>query len=172
MMAQKGERSSMMVGADIPAFVQQIQHLFPRIMRYLEAEATRELIGLEVTPAQMNALVVLYEPTNLPMGELAELLGLTESAATRLVDRLLRMNLVRRERDEVDRRVVRVRLSSYGRQLADLVFQRRQEQFTRFAERLAAEDRTNLIHGLTALLQAFQDLEHESKEITTTFSDS
>ena len=150
---------------DIPAFVQQIQHLFPRIMRYLEAEATRELIGLEVTPAQMNALVVLYEPKNLPMGELAELLGLTESAATRLVDRLLRMNLVRRDRDDVDRRVVRVRLSSYGRQLADLVFQRRQEQFTRFAQRLSAGERENLIQGLSALLTVFQDIEHEVKEV-------
>lgn len=158
-----------MPGSDIPAFVQEIQHLFPRIMRYLEAEATRELIGLEVTPGQMNALVVLYEPKNLPMGELAELLGLTESAATRLVDRLLRMNLVRRDRDEVDRRVVRVRLSSYGRQLADLVFQRRQEQFTRFAQRLREEERDNLTQGLTALLRVFQDLEHERRESDPTF---
>ncbi len=158
--------------ADIPAFVQQIQHLFPRLMRYLEAEATRELIGLEVTPAQMNALVVLYEPKNLPMGELAELLGLTESAATRLVDRLLRMNLVRRDRDEVDRRVVRVRLSSYGRQLADLVFQRRQEQFTRFAQRLTASNREYLTQGLTALLTVFQEMEHESRETSTVAKDS
>ncbi len=158
--------------ADIPGFVQQIQRLFPRIMRYLEAEASRELIGLEVTPAQMNALVVLYEPKNLPMGELADSLGLTESAATRLVDRLLRMNLVRRDRDEVDRRVVRVRLSTYGRQLADLVFQRRQEQFTRFAERLREEQRSNLVEGLTALLTVFQDLEHESRTANNTFQES
>lgn len=158
--------------SDIPAFVNEIQRLFPRIMRYLEAEATRELIGLEVTPAQMNALVVLYEPQNLPMGELAEQLGLTESAATRLVDRLLRMNLVRRDRDEVDRRVVRVRLSSYGRQLADLVFKRREEQFTRFAVRLAATERQNLIQGLSALLAVFQDLEHEQRGIQSPFPES
>jgi DNA-binding MarR family transcriptional regulator len=157
---------------DIPAFVRTIQYLFPRIMRYLEAEASRELIGLEVTPAQMNALVVLYEPKNLPMGELAEFLGLTESAATRLVDRLLKMNLVRRDRDEVDRRVVRVRLSSYGRQLADLVFQRRQEQFTRFAERLTDRDRDNLVQGLTALLNVFQQMEHEARAVKTNFPDA
>ncbi|NMP23630.1 MarR family winged helix-turn-helix transcriptional regulator [Sulfobacillus harzensis] len=155
--------------SDIPAFVNEIQRLFPRIMRYLEAEATRELIGLEVTPAQMNALVVLYEPQNLPMGELADQLGLTESAATRLVDRLLRMNLVRRDRDEVDRRVVRVRLSSYGRQLADLVFKRREEQFTRFAVRLSAGERQHLIQGLSALLAVFQDLEHEQRGTQTVF---
>lgn len=148
---------------ELEEFVNDIQKLFPRIMRYLEAEASRELIGLEVTPSQMNALVVLYGPPNLPMGELAEQLGLTESAATRLVDRLLRMNLVRRERDEADRRVVRVRLSSYGRQLAELVFARRQEQFTRFAGYMTDADRRHLIAGLSSLLNAFATLEHESK---------
>lgn len=161
-----------MDATDIPAFVEQIQYVFPRIMRYLEAEASRELIGLEVTPAQMNALVVLYKPVNLPMGELAEQLGLTESAATRLVDRLLKMNLVRRDRDESDRRVVRVRLSTYGRQLADLVFKRREEQFTRFAGRLSNSERVNLIQGLSALLNVFQDLEHESRGLGTAFPES
>lgn len=153
-----------MEGSDIPTFVLQIQRVFPRIMRNLEAEAERELIGLEVTPAQMNALVALYEPRNLPMGELAEQLGLTESAATRLVDRLLRMNLVRRERDDVDRRVVRVRLSSYGRQLADLVFERRERQFTRFANHLSEKERSDLMAGMTALLRAFEEIEHEAHQ--------
>lgn len=147
----------------LQSFINEIQRLFPRIMRYLEAEASRELIGLEVTPSQMNALFALYGVTDLPMGELAEQLGLTESAATRLVDRLINMNLVRRERDDQDRRVVRVRLSSYGKQLAELVFDRRQEQFSRFAERLDQTSRDALILGLSQLLRVFGVLEQESK---------
>lgn len=147
----------------IQPFVDEIQRLFPRIMRYLDAEASRELIGLEVTPSQMNALVSLYGRDDLPMGELAEILGLTESAATRLVDRLINMNLVRRGRDGIDRRIVRVHLSSYGKQLADLVLARRQAQFMRFAERMNALDRENLIDGLSALLRVFAAMEHEAK---------
>ncbi|AUW92731.1 MAG: MarR family transcriptional regulator [Sulfobacillus thermosulfidooxidans] len=147
----------------LQSFINEIQRLFPRIMRYLEAEASRELIGLEVTPSQMNALFALYGVPNLPMGELAEQLGLTESAATRLVDRLINMNLVRRERDDQDRRVVRVRLSSYGKQLAELVFERRQAQFSRFAERLDQKSRDALIFGLSELLNVFGILEQESK---------
>lgn len=147
----------------IQPFVDEIQRLFPRIMRYLDAEASRELIGLEVTPSQMNALISLYGRDDLPMGELAEILGLTESAATRLVDRLINMNLVRRGRDGVDRRIVRVHLSSYGKQLADLVLARRQAQFMRFAERMNALDRENLVDGLSALLAVFSAMEHEAK---------
>ncbi|PSR26686.1 MAG: MarR family transcriptional regulator [Sulfobacillus thermosulfidooxidans] len=149
--------------SQLQAFIDEIQKLFPRIMRYLEAEASRELIGLEVTPSQMNALFALYGVKNMPMGELADQLGLTESAATRLVDRLINMNLVRRERDDQDRRVVRVRLSSYGKQLAELVFERRQAQVTRFAERLPQDSRDALIRGLSDLLDVFQRLEQESK---------
>ncbi|MCL4493288.1 MAG: MarR family transcriptional regulator [Firmicutes bacterium] len=149
--------------SELRQFVEQIQKLFPRIMRYLEDEASRELIGLEVTPSQMNALFALYGVNDLPMGELADQMGLTESAATRLVDRLINMNLVRRERDEQDRRVVRVRLSTYGKQLAELVFERRQEQVMRFAKRLEQPARNALIYGLSHLLEVFQTLEQESK---------
>ncbi|HBQ94884.1 MAG: MarR family transcriptional regulator [Sulfobacillus benefaciens] len=152
-----------MDGSELRQFVEQIQKLFPRIMRYLEDEASRELIGLEVTPSQMNALFALYGVNDLPMGELADQMGLTESAATRLVDRLINMNLVRRERDEQDRRVVRVRLSTYGKQLAELVFERRQEQVMRFAKRLEQPARNALIYGLSHLLEVFQTLEQESK---------
>ncbi len=148
---------------DLRQFVDEIQKLFPLIMRYLEDEASRELIGLEVTPSQMNALFALYGVDDLPMGELADQMGLTESAATRLVDRLINMNLVRRGRDDQDRRVVRVRLSTYGRQLAELVFERRQQQVARFAERLEQPARDSLIYGLSHLLKVFQALEQEAK---------
>jgi DNA-binding MarR family transcriptional regulator len=156
-----------MEDSELQQFVEQIQKLFPLIMRYLEDEASRELIGLEVTPSQMNALFALYGMDDLPMGELAEQMGLTESAATRLVDRLINMNLVRRDRDEQDRRVVRVRLSTYGRQLAELVFERRQQQFTRFAERLEQPAREALLYGLSHLLKVFQLLEQECKSQKT-----
>ena len=150
--------------------VRDIQRLFPPIMRHLEEQAQYEVTGLDVTPAQMDALLVLYEPSSMPMGELASQLGLTESAATRLVDRLVKMNLVRRDRDETDRRVVRVRLSPYGRQLAELVFERREARFQRVLSRLSKADQDSLIRGLTALLKVFQDLEETDTWADDAFS--
>jgi DNA-binding MarR family transcriptional regulator len=143
------------------AFVHRLQKLFPRIMRHLERAQTQELIGLEVRPAQMTALIALFEGAVRTMGVLAAELDLTESATTRLVDRLVNMNLVRRERDRQDRRIVRVRLSAYGRQLVELVLQRRTENFTRLAERMAQVDRAALLSGLEALNAVFEDMERE-----------
>lgn len=147
---------------DTAPFVTRLQQLFPRIMRHLERAQEQELIGLEVRPAQMTALVALSEGSPRTMGVLAWDLGLTESATTRLVDRLVDMNLVRRERDRQDRRVVRVRLSSYGRQLVELVLQRRTESFARVADRMADADRTALLSGLQALNSVFEEVERDA----------
>ncbi|HEY3313713.1 MAG TPA: MarR family transcriptional regulator [Bacillota bacterium] len=145
---------------DLP-FVSAIQELFPRVMRYLEAEEIRELTGLGVTPGQINALLVLYFTDNATMGELATEMYLTESACTRLVDRLVKTFLVRRRDDEKDRRVVRVSLTSYGRQLAELVNARRQRRFSELAKGLAAEEQGMLISSLRAILRVFKEQEAE-----------
>lgn len=146
---------------DTEAFVARIQELFPRIVRYLDVQEDRELIGLNCTSAQMGALIALARGDPRTMGELAWDLALTESAATRLVDRLVRTNLVHRDRDRADRRIVRVWLSPYGRQLVDVVLARRREQFLRVSARMTPEERQRLLQGLEALVRVFADLEHE-----------
>lgn len=146
---------------DGDTFVARIQELFPRILRYLDAQEDHELVGLDCTAPQMGALIALNRAPPLTMGDLAWELALTESATTRLVDRLVRTNLVRRERDPGDRRVVRVRLSSYGRQLVDVVLSRRQHQFLRVGRQMAPDERQRLVEGLEALVRVFANLEHE-----------
>ncbi|MGC8487859.1 MAG: MarR family winged helix-turn-helix transcriptional regulator [Clostridia bacterium] len=151
-----------MVEVDTAPFVDKVQKLFPRIMRHLERAQEQELTGLEVRPAQMTALIALSEGAPRTMGVLAWDLGLTESATTRLVDRLVDMNLVRRERDRQDRRVVRVRLSSYGRQLVHLVLRRRTESFSLVSERMTVENRQALLSGLEALNAVFEEMERDA----------
>jgi DNA-binding MarR family transcriptional regulator len=75
---------------------------------------------------------------------------------------LVGMNLVRRQRDDQDRRVVRVRLSSYGRQLVDLVLSRRQAQFLRTAHYMTDDERGMVLAGLEALLRAWAAIEQEA----------
>jgi MarR family transcriptional regulator, organic hydroperoxide resistance regulator len=143
-------------------FTTAFQEIFPKLMHYLETEEIRELTGLGITPGQINALLILFMHDDLTMGELSAEIYLAESAATRLVDRLVKMNLVKRKGDEKDRRVVRVFLTSYGRQLASLVFDRRSQRFRNLANRLSPEEREMLIHSVKAVLRVFEDLEAEA----------
>ena len=144
-------------------FTTAFQEIFPKLMHYLETEEIRELTGLGITPGQINALLILYIQDELTMGELSAEIYLAESAATRLVDRLVKMNLVKRKGDDKDRRVVRVYLTSYGRQLAGLVFERRSRRFNNLAERLAPEEREMLIMSVKAVLRVFEEIETEVK---------
>ncbi len=143
----------------IESFTTAIQTIFPKLMYYLNNEEARELTGLEITPRQINALLVLYMKENLTMGELGQEIYLAESAVTRLVSRLVNLNLVRRKGDEKDRRVVRVSLTTFGRQLANLVFDRRTLRFNNLADRLDAEERQMLIQSLQSVLRGFEELE-------------
>jgi MarR family transcriptional regulator, organic hydroperoxide resistance regulator len=147
---------------DIETFTTAIQEIFPKLMHYLEAEEVRELTGLGITPGQVNALLILFMHDDLTMGELSSEIYLAESAATRLVDRLVKMNLVRRKGDDKDRRVVRVYLTSYGRQLANLVFQRRSLRFRNLAERMSDNEREMLIISIKAVLRVFEVFEAQS----------
>lgn len=143
-------------------FTKAFQEIFPKLMHYLETEEIRELTGLGITPGQINALLILYMHDDLTMGELSTEIYLAESAATRLVDRLVKINLVKRKGDEKDRRVVRVYLTSYGRQLASLVFDRRSQRFRNLANRLAPDERDMLVHSVKAVLRVFEELEAET----------
>lgn len=145
-------------------FVNSLLELFPRVMRHLEEQEAREVTGLDVTPAQVHALLALNAKNNLTMGELAAELSMAESAATRLADRLARTNLIRRRGDPRDRRLVRIGLSSYGQQLAQLVIQRRTRTFGYLAEHLTPVEQENLVQSMQGLLRSWAEIEAEARE--------
>jgi DNA-binding MarR family transcriptional regulator len=67
-----------------------------------------------LTIPQMRLLWALRDEDGLPVGTLAEHLGVNPSTITGHVDRLVRQGLVRREEDASDRRIVRNYLTEQG----------------------------------------------------------
>ena len=67
-----------------------------------------------LTIPQMRLLWTLRDEDGLPVGALAEHLGVNPSTITGHVDRLVRQGLVRREEDAGDRRIVRNYLTEEG----------------------------------------------------------
>ncbi|MBI5289505.1 MAG: MarR family transcriptional regulator [Chloroflexi bacterium] len=67
-----------------------------------------------LTIPQMRLLWALRDEDGLPVGALAEQLGVNPSTITGHVDRLVRQGLVRREEDAGDRRIVRNYLTEEG----------------------------------------------------------
>jgi DNA-binding MarR family transcriptional regulator len=106
---------------------------------------------MQFTPPQLHTLLWLGEDGPLTMGELARRLGVTEKTVTGVVDRLEREGWLQRERDTVDRRVVRCRLTDAGARTYAELDTHLQEKLRRMLGMLDAEDRTQLFAILEKL---------------------
>lgn len=70
---------------------------------------------LKMTQAQARALAVICRREGLTQTQLAERLDVGPMAVVRLVDRMQRAGLVRREQDPSDRRALRLYLANHGK---------------------------------------------------------
>jgi DNA-binding MarR family transcriptional regulator len=77
--------------------------------------AERRFFSIGTSPDQVQALRAIGYQQSITVGALARLMGLERNSASQLVERLVRQDLVERERSHLDRRQVFVRLSSEGR---------------------------------------------------------
>ena len=95
------------------AVLQQFRELFRVSQQHFQRiESTCGLSG-----AQLWALSELKAAPGLTVSGLARALSIHMSTSSNLLDKLEAQELIRRERDSVDQRVVRIYLTSAGRQL-------------------------------------------------------
>jgi DNA-binding MarR family transcriptional regulator len=105
----------------------------------------------QLTAPQVHALFWLGLGP-LTMGELAKRIGVTEKTVTGVADRLERDAYVRRERDEADRRVVRVRLAPKGLSCFKEIDNHMNESLGDMLSALGADDRRSLFRILEKLV--------------------
>lgn len=127
-------------------------------------DATRALVGVaaqsiaevsdEVSLAQLRVLVLLDARDELAMGDLAELLGVNPSTATRVCDVLEDKGFVVRAQDGENRRVVRVALTKSGSSLVQRTLRRRRKVLDAALARLPPDSRQRLALSLAELTDA------------------
>jgi DNA-binding MarR family transcriptional regulator len=124
--------------------------------RALVGVAARSLANLaeDVTLAQYRVLIELAARGPQRLADLAAVLGVDRSTATRMCDRLVRKHLVQRRRVSTDRRTVRVSLTVPGRELVEEVTGRRRQQIARILRRLPVADRRPALKALRAFAAA------------------
>ncbi len=103
--------------ASSAARVARIQDLVCELGRLLESMDATCLSELDVTVSQGYTIMILPRDGEVGMGALGEALGVAPSTATRMVDQLVRKQLVRRQATPEDRRAVCVALTPKGQAL-------------------------------------------------------
>ena len=118
-------------------------------MRYM-----RHRPGGGLSLVHLNVLTVLDTDGPLPMRALAESLDVSQASATGIVDRMEQRGIVERQRDEADRRVIRVALTDEGRGLIAGLAAERRDHLARILDRLTATELDGLLLGTRALRRA------------------
>lgn len=110
-----------------------------------------QLADLRLGFTQLAALYALAESATTTIGDLAEMIGRSPSATSRLVGGLVRRGLIARREDAEDRRVRSLELSGEGRATLALVDRARADQFIGVVRLLPPPERTLVAMAVTAL---------------------
>lgn len=104
-----------------------------------------------ITSPQFVALQWLIEEGELTIGELSQKNGLAFSTTTDLVDRMEKNELVKRIKDDNDRRVVRIQVLDKGRDIIKEVIHKRQDFLGEVLENFPA-DQVDVLKTLLEIL--------------------
>lgn len=106
---------------------------------------------IDLTMAQMKALIFLHHHGGGRVGEVAQSLDMSPNATTAVLDRLEQHGLIRREQDPSYRRAVLVALTELGTERMEQLFTANMQHFTGLLEQLALADLRALDQGIAAL---------------------
>ncbi len=120
-------------------------------IREMRCGSTERLVRRNLSAAHVHVLWLLEHHGAMPMSRLAELLGVSLSNATGLIDRMEERGLVERSRVPDDRRIVLVRPAAAGKLALEEIEIVRHEQMRSILARLSPEQ-------LTRALEAFRDI--------------
>ena len=114
-----------------------------------------------MTPSKIRALTLLANG-GLRIGELADGVGVDDTTATRLVDRLEAMGVAERRSEPGDRRATTVGLTRAGEELVAGIAAQRQLFFGDVLAGLEPDERTELVRLTAKAAEAFRT---RSKEL-------
>lgn len=116
------------------------------------------------SPSQAMTLSWLYRCGAVGISEIADNLGITNPAASQLVERLVQQGFLERTEDPNDRRFKQVTLAPKGRELIERSIEARRVWMEQLTEKFTAEEQNTLIEALTLLTDAAMKSELDQED--------
>lgn len=135
---------------------QAISKLIRDINSLIQDNFKEHFCEIGLTPPQIMVAGVLCNKKSMKISEISEKINLSNSTVSGIVDRLEKIHVVRRVRDEKDRRVVRVELTEeFGKINVDF-----QDKIKNYFEELlkdcSEENTKKIIDGLETLKEVLE----------------
>ena len=132
----------------------QVLEVIPLVMRVIRKEF-RSQRGPELTLLEFRSLAFINRMSGCSLNEVADHIGLEAPTVSKLVDNLVKRNLVTREEDPDDRRRVCLQISSKGKKSIDIAYEHTREFLAERLAHLNERDRLALIQAIEILRDAF-----------------
>jgi DNA-binding MarR family transcriptional regulator len=109
---------------------------------------------LDLTMGQLKAVMLLVPTGRVRTRELADSLGIAPSAATTLVDRLVKQKLATRLDDETDRRIVWIHPTAEAQSVYEDLLAAKEDVLAEVFKELPSSERANVKHSIKLLAEA------------------
>jgi DNA-binding MarR family transcriptional regulator len=108
---------------------------------------------------QIRTLFHLSHDGKCGVSEIGELLGVTNPAASQMIDRLVIEGYIERSEDPADRRAKRLKLTGKGRAIVTESIEIRRRWMEKLTESLTLKEQKSIISALVILTKTAQELE-------------
>lgn len=109
--------------------------------------------------SQVNTLMRLHFAGQADISDISQQMGITNAAASQLVERMVRLGLLDRMADPIDRRIKRLALTSEGHALAEKLVVMRRKWMEQFTNSLTSRQRETISDALQVLTEAARNME-------------
>jgi DNA-binding MarR family transcriptional regulator len=131
------------------------------LFRIMLPTVPKELLDMDLSMSQLKTMFLLFFKGPMRMSDLASDLGVTLATATGLADRLVEKEIVTRESDPGDRRVVLCRLSPSGEKSVSRIWETARNRMKDILGGMEAADLQALDQVLRAMLATAERAEKE-----------
>ena len=148
--------------SDVDQVLEAILYLYTESRRITKELAKRA----DLTGPQLTVVKLLEAFGDLSLSELSDRIRAQNSTVTGIIDRMERENLVTRERSKDDRRVVYIKLTPKGRELAREIPIEPMEVFKSALETLSQQEMKDLLRIMTKVakrVRTIVDKEHKER---------
>jgi len=94
-----------------------IMPLIGQLMCFMRQQISQAYmdLGYDIAPESAQAMMIIQHFDGLPQSKLAHILDKDKAAVTRLLNSLVKLNLVERIQDKDDRRIIRAHITEEGK---------------------------------------------------------
>ena len=141
-------------------------HIFASTVReVLEEKYLRQTTDLDINLPQFNLLRLIANKGSHHMREMASFLGVSQAAASKNIDKLVRLGLVSRQVHQDDRRAVSLDLTDTGRDIIRRYEDLKEERLREVLDSFTTEELDTLTRGLEKFSFLVLDKEEDGREI-------